>query len=309
VQPSKGFAELWRGVAYPWECDHMGHMNVQHHMVKAVEAAGWLQHRIGLAPATAGRERRGLVPSADYLRFHREVRAGDILLGRGAVLEVGDSGLRYALEMIDAATDEVCVTSHVTATHASMDTGEPIAWSAAERQGAMALTGEWSGDLAPRTPLPDSGLAERADIAADRRDGFVDSYRGLVHAWECDRFGLMTAAGFMARFSYAVWHVGAAVGVGPAFYRDGNVTAGLYYHLRYHRLVHAGDALEMVSALVEHSDRRHRFLHKLYDATSGALVASDDTMGINIDPQTRRPIPWPPEVAAKSRALQVKVTA
>jgi acyl-CoA thioester hydrolase len=130
-----------------------------------------------------------------------------------------------------------------------------------------------------------------------------------VHAWECDRFGLLTAAGFMARFSYAVWHVGAAVGVGPAFYRNGNVTAGLYYHLRYHRPVRAGDTLAMVSALVQHSDRRHRFLHKLYDATTGALVASDDTMGINIDPKSRRPIPWPPEIAAKSRALQVKVPA
>lgn len=287
----------------------MGHMNVQHHMTKAVEAAGWLQHRIGLAPAVAGRERSGLVPAEDYLRFHREVRAGDILVAHGAVLEVGEAGLRYALELIDAATEEVCVTSHVTATHASMDSGEPIAWSPAERQGAVALTRDWSGDTAPRTPLPDPALARRADIDADRRDGFVDTYRGLVHAWECDRFGLLTASGVMARFSYAVWHVGAAVGVGPAFYRDGNVTAGLYYHLRYHHQVHVGDALTMVSALVEHSDRRHRFLHKLYDVTTGALVASDDTMGINIDPKTRRPIPWPDDVAAKSRTLQVKVPA
>ena len=309
MQPSKGFEELWRGVAYPWECDHMGHMNVQHHMAKAVEAAGWLQHRIGIAPGIAGRERRGLAPVADYLRFHREVRAGDILVGRGAVLEVSESSLSYALEMIDAATDEVCVTSHVTAAHVSMDTGESIPWNAAEQQGAMEFIRDWSGDLAPRSPLPDPDLAARADIDADRRAGFIDSYRGLVHAWECDRFGLMTASGFMARFSYAVWHVGAALGVGPTYYRDGGVTAGLYYHLRYHRPVRAGDTLAMVSALVEHSDRRHRFLHKLYDVTSGALLATDDTMGINIDPKTRRPIQWPPEIAAKSRALQVKVPA
>jgi acyl-CoA thioester hydrolase len=160
-----------------------------------------------------------------------------------------------------------------------------------------------------RAPLAEPALATRADLDADRRAGCIDSYRGAVQAWECDRFGRMPISGAMARFSAAVWHFGEVIGVGAGFYRAGNATAGLYYHIRSFRPAGAGDVLTMVSGLTEHGETRHRYLHKLYDAATGALIASTDTIGVNIDGKTRRPTPWPAEISSKSRARLVRVPA
>ena len=305
---SAGFEELWRGVAYPWECDHMGHMNVQHYASKGAEAAQWLMHRIGLPPARAAEVRRVMAPVADYFRFRREVRGGDILAIRGAVLEIGEDRLAYALEMVDAENDEICATSCVSAIHLDLDAGRALPWPAALRQSASRLQRPWEGERGPRQALA-GGVDARSDMAADARDGCVPSYRGTVQAWECDRFGRMAPSAVMARFSHGVWQFGQAIGVGPAFYRAGNVTAGLFYDLRYHAWPVAGDVLVLLSGLSEHGRSSHRYLHKLYDAATGRLVATADSIGINIDAATRRPIAWPAEVAAQSAARLLKVPA
>jgi acyl-CoA thioesterase FadM len=112
----------------------------------------------------------------------------------------------------------------------------------------------------------------------------------------------MSRGALMARWSAAIWQLGNAVGVGPGFYRAGNATAGLYYHIRCFLPARAGDLQLALSGLTELGRTRHRYLHKLYDAATGALVATCDTMGVNIDTTTRRPVPWPAEVEAKSRA-------
>jgi acyl-CoA thioester hydrolase len=303
------FVELWRGVAYPWECDHMGHVNVQHYASKMGEASLWLAHLIGLSPAVMTAERRTLAPVEDYYRFRREVHGGDVLVIRGAVLDLGETTVTYVLEMVDAATGEVCTTNHAIAQHVDLATGAARPWSDTEQRGGTALRRDWDGERGPRSALTEPALATRSDLDADRRAGCIDSYRGAVQAWECDRFGRMPISGAMARFSAAVWHFGEAIGVGSGFYRAGNATAGLYYHIRTFRPAFAGDVLLMVSGLTEHGETRHRYLHKLYDAATDALIASTDTIGVNIDGKTRRPAPWPEEVSAKSRARLVTVPA
>ena len=37
----------YRGMVYPWQCDHMGHMNVMHYVGKFDEAAWNLFYRPG----------------------------------------------------------------------------------------------------------------------------------------------------------------------------------------------------------------------------------------------------------------------
>lgn len=309
MQPSKGFVELWRGVAYPWECDHMGHMNVQFYAAKCAEAASWLAHCIGLSPSAAKREQRSLVPAEDYVRYLREVRAGDVLVVRGAVLAATDGALEYALEMIDAASDEVCATSSTNAILTDMRTDRALAWPAAERNRAEALRRDWTGERTPRETPPVPGLASRADRDADLRMGCIDTYRGTVQTWECDRFGRMVPGACTARFNQAAWQFGQALGTGPEFYRAGHFSAALYYHIHYHQPARAGDVLTMLSGLTAHGSSRHRYLHKLYDAANGALVATADAIGIHIDPHSRRPAPWPEDVVRRSRARLIVAAA
>ncbi|MGH9642004.1 MAG: thioesterase family protein [Terriglobales bacterium] len=50
-----------RGVVYPWQCDHMGHMNVMWYTGKFDEASWHLFGHVGLTPS--------------YLRDHKLARA------------------------------------------------------------------------------------------------------------------------------------------------------------------------------------------------------------------------------------------
>ena len=290
VQATNGFRELWRGVAKSWELDHMGHMNVQFYMQMAHEATGWLAHGLGVAPET-------LRPREQFFRFRREARAGDVLAITGGVVACAESRLEHAMELADVETGEAVTSIFTLCAPGRLDRGQ-----------AAALTGQWSGERQPRQPLPRPALADRADIAADRRDGFFDTHRGTVSAWECDRDGVLSTPLIMARLVQSVWHAGAAIGAGPGFFRAGHVSAGLYYHIRFHDLARTAERLEAVAAVVEVGASSHRFLHKLY-AADGRLIASNDTVGIHIDPATRRPTPWPEAVGARARARLLKPAA
>ena len=41
--------ETFRGVAYPWHCDHLGHMNVKNHVGMFDQAAAHIMAMIGFS--------------------------------------------------------------------------------------------------------------------------------------------------------------------------------------------------------------------------------------------------------------------
>ena len=100
-----------RGVVYPWQCDHMGHMNVMWYVGKFDEATWQLLASIGATPSRLRDEGFGLAAVEQHIQYKRELRAGDLLTVRSSILEVREKSIRFTHEMTNDQTGEVAATT------------------------------------------------------------------------------------------------------------------------------------------------------------------------------------------------------
>src|SRR5262245_24687186 len=97
----------YRGTIYPWQCDHMGHMNVMWYVGKFDEATWNLLAHAGLTPSYLRSSDRGVVAVDQHVSYEREVVAGDVIVVRSRMLEVREKVLRFSHEMRNAESQEV----------------------------------------------------------------------------------------------------------------------------------------------------------------------------------------------------------
>ena len=107
--------ETFRGVAYPWLCDSMGHMNTQHYCA-LFDGASF--HFLALvSPFRQMKEiHRGWADVKQSIEYKKEVRSGDLLVIRTQMIAIGRSSLTYCHTMNDVESETLRATSqHVVA--------------------------------------------------------------------------------------------------------------------------------------------------------------------------------------------------
>ena len=109
--------ETYRGVVYPSQIDHMGHMNVQYYTSKFDEATWHLFSYLGMTNQYIKSNNRGMAALEQITKYKAEVMAGDLLFIKTGVLEVGSKTLRFIHTMYDAATNEEVSTSELFGVH------------------------------------------------------------------------------------------------------------------------------------------------------------------------------------------------
>ena len=67
--------ELARSSVQTWECDQMGHMNVQFYVEKACDALAAFGAGLGLGPRALAHQGQVLEPADHHIRFLRELQA------------------------------------------------------------------------------------------------------------------------------------------------------------------------------------------------------------------------------------------
>jgi acyl-CoA thioester hydrolase len=117
----------YRGAVYPWHCDHMGHMNVMWYVGKFDEATWNLFATLGLTPAFFSAQNRGMAAVEQNIVYKRELVAGDVVTIRSTVLEIRETVLRFAHEMVRGEiaavaggvpqSGDVAATTILTAVH------------------------------------------------------------------------------------------------------------------------------------------------------------------------------------------------
>ncbi|MCL5884865.1 MAG: acyl-CoA thioesterase [Deltaproteobacteria bacterium] len=132
----------YRGVVYPWHCDHMGHMNVMWYVGKFDEATWQFFAMLGLTPSFLREQNRGMAAVQQNITYKRELHAGDVVAIRSGVLEIKEKAIRFFHEMHNEETGEVSAISEMTAVH--LDTVRrkscPFPERVVERARAMAVT-------------------------------------------------------------------------------------------------------------------------------------------------------------------------
>ena len=111
----------YRGTVYPWQCDHVGHINIMWYVGKFDEANWNLFARLGLTPSYLREANRGMAAVQQNITYKRELLAGDIIQVRSHLLELRDKSIRFRPDMTNAESGEIAAFCEITAVH--MDRG------------------------------------------------------------------------------------------------------------------------------------------------------------------------------------------
>jgi acyl-CoA thioester hydrolase len=117
----KGWVLTYRGTVFPWHCDHIGHMNVMWYVSKFDDATWQLFARIGITPTYLRNQNRGMAGLEQRVLYRRELRAGDVVSIRSAILEMREKVIRYVHEMVNDETGELAAAVIITSIHMDTD--------------------------------------------------------------------------------------------------------------------------------------------------------------------------------------------
>lgn len=98
--------ECHRGVVHPWQCDVMGHFTTRFYAAMFDDASYHLLAAAGFSAAHIGRG-LGFADVRTTISYLAELKAGDLVVIKGAVEKVGTKSLTTRYGMYDVATGVV----------------------------------------------------------------------------------------------------------------------------------------------------------------------------------------------------------
>jgi acyl-CoA thioester hydrolase len=104
----------YRGVVYPWHCDHMNHMNVMWYVSKFDEATWNLMALWGLTPSMLKQNGICMVAVKQEISYKRECVAGDTITIRSGIIEVREKSVRFFHEMTNNESGELAAVTILT---------------------------------------------------------------------------------------------------------------------------------------------------------------------------------------------------
>ena len=107
----KGFIETYRGVVYPWHCDHQGHLNIMHY-VGMFDMAFWHHlSALGFTRAYMQEQGTGFVAVKDTIEYKVEQPVGSLLVIESGLLRTGNTSITALHRMRNTETGEIAATS------------------------------------------------------------------------------------------------------------------------------------------------------------------------------------------------------
>lgn len=129
----------YRGVVYPWQCDHVGHMNVMWYVGKFDEATWQFFNALGLTPSYLRSENRGMAAVEQQISYIRELRPGDVVTVRTTLIELKEKSMRFVHEMTNDETGEVAARTTLKAVHLDTVARKSCAFAESIAAGAVTL--------------------------------------------------------------------------------------------------------------------------------------------------------------------------
>ncbi|MGH9040562.1 MAG: acyl-CoA thioesterase [Acidimicrobiia bacterium] len=103
--------ETYRTTVAPADCDHLGHMNVQHYFRAVSEGMFSLMAQVGLGPAEIRVRKLSFAVVHADTDFWAELHAGDIVALRTGIEAVGRKSAEFRHELINVASGQTAMTT------------------------------------------------------------------------------------------------------------------------------------------------------------------------------------------------------
>lgn len=114
------YMETFRGVVYPWHCDHQGHMTVMHYVGMFDQAFWHHTSALGFTRAYLEAHCAGFVDVRDTLEYRVEQPVGSLLVIESGLLEVGNTSMTALHRMRNAETGDLAATSEKVSVYFDM---------------------------------------------------------------------------------------------------------------------------------------------------------------------------------------------
>lgn len=296
--------EVARSSVQTWECDQMGHMNVQFYMEKADHGLAALAVALGLGPRVARNEGARLQVSDHHVRYLREQRPGAPFFLRAGVLEVRDFGLTVYEEMVSTASGEPAATFIMEVQWVDDETREVKPFPARAKTAARELIIERPAHGSPRgleiyDPRPTPKLSEADGL------GMVRTWQGQVLPSQCDAQGFLAVRHFVGIVSDGIPNLLAQTSGTDRSKTPTIGGAALEYRFIYRRYPRVGDVLTLRSGLKQVGPKTYIWCHWLFDLETGESVATAEAIAIALDLTTRKAIPIPDDMRITLEALVI----
>ena len=118
--------ETYRGVVYPWQMDHMDHMNVQFYTARFDEATWHLFAALGMTTTYFKANRRGMAALEQRTQYKRELHAGALIRIASELLEMKPKTIRFLHRMYDTESGEEVATSELVGAHIDTDARKAV---------------------------------------------------------------------------------------------------------------------------------------------------------------------------------------
>lgn len=294
-----GMIDTYRGYVSLQECDEMGHMNIQHYISKSSDSSYNLRVALGHAALDQAASGLGYVALEHHIRFHRELRASDLVVIRSGIVEIRDKTMRIYQEMREALDDRLAATYVVDTGCLDLETRRLAPWPDAVRARAEEMRTGLPPEAEPRS-IPRDAVERHISLARADELGMAETNRSVVNTWECDTNNHMNARFFMARFSDAQGHMWAHAGLGRHEQAArGLATATVEMRLVYLRELRAGETLFVRTAILPGEGKTVRYRHWLFSGDTGEPACAAEGAALLFDKASRKAVPLPEPIAAR----------
>ncbi|MGX1306650.1 acyl-CoA thioester hydrolase [Amorphus suaedae] len=270
-----------------WECDENDHLNVQFYFGRFEEADLHFRAMTDLDPA--------LVRSARHVRYHAELRKGDLVEVESGFVDDGDGGFSVVHALKNLSDGRVCATA--------LDT-----YDAHPRElTATATRSDATVDLPPKIYGP-RGLTDALPeaISAEtlrERGGFVTA-RSVIRPADTGADGLATERAHVGHVSDGASNVWETIGLTKTLLdHEGWGRVAVEMRLTLIDAYVPGDLVEQISGLIEATDRTIHFRHYQFEARTGRLIAIVEAIGLAMNLTTRKAVRFSDDVIAAAPRL------
>ena len=134
--------ETYRATVAPADCDHLGHMNVQHYFAAVSDGMFAIMIRLGLSPEEIQRRHMSFAVVHAETDFHRELHPGDVIALESTVVKLGEKSATFHHELRNVATDAVAMTTDFKCVLLDLQKREAVSIPDDIRAAAAQLTAE-----------------------------------------------------------------------------------------------------------------------------------------------------------------------
>lgn len=280
-----------RSYVNPWDCDDMGHMNVQFYMVHVSSARAHFLHALGLSG----------IPISDadmvsdmIVRFHAELPGSASVMVQSAVVAVLPDQIEVVHVVSNRDTDGLAATFYET-------------W--AFPKGAPAIDAKFKADLPPEAQSR-SSTRTLSDLSITQADdkGMFESYRGLVLPSDCDAHGNLQHRFHISGFSDGAGHQWLGLGYSLAeMIADGRGAVVVEYYLKFLRSASAGDLLVSRQGVIDLGNKNLLLANCLFNGATGEMVLACEVTLLHFDLKTRRAISLTDDMRATMDSKRIQL--